>query len=75
MGNNQNNIDAQSIKSQDRVALLMENLWLRHKAGLKQRSCNVYMVKLPPLTEEEFKEIRKSDVSEYDQEELFGGFV
>ena len=75
MGNNQNNIDAQSIKSLDGVALLMENLWLRHKAGWKQRPCNVYMVELPPPTEEEFKGIRKSDVSEYGQEELYGGFV
>ena len=26
----------------------MENLWLRHKAGMKQRPSNVYMVELPP---------------------------
>lgn len=75
MENNHNNIDVQSVKSPDGVALLMENLWLRHKAGLKQRSCNVYMVELPPPTEEELREARKSDVAEYDQEELFGGFV
>ena len=75
MEKDQNNIDVQSIKSPDGVALLMDNLWLRHKVGLKQRSCNVYMVELPPPTEAEFKEIRKSDVSEYDQEELYGGFV
>lgn len=43
MENNHNNIDVQSVKSPDGVALLMENLWLRHKAGLKQRSCNVYI--------------------------------
>ena len=30
----------------------MENLWLRHKAGMKQRPSNVYMVELPPPTEE-----------------------
>lgn len=46
MENNQSNIDAPSIKSPDGVALLMENLWLRHKAGLKQRPCNVYLVDL-----------------------------
>lgn len=75
MENNQSNIDAPSIKSPDGVALLMENLWLRHKAGLKQRPCNVYLMELPPPTEEELREARKSDMSEYGQEELFGGFV
>lgn len=75
MENNQSNIDAPSIKSPDGVALLMEKLWLRHKAGLKQRPCNVYLVELPPPTEEELSEARKSDMSEYGQEELFGGFA
>lgn len=45
-----------SIQSPDGVALLMENLWLRHKAGIKQRPCNVFMVELPPPTEEELAE-------------------
>lgn len=53
----------------------MEKLWLRHKAGLKQRPRNVYLGELPPPTEEELSEARKSDMSEYGQEELFGGFV
>lgn len=75
MGNNQSDIDAPSIKSPDGIALLMGNLWLRHKAGLKQRPCNVYLVELPPPTDEELREARKSDMSEYGQEELFGGFV
>lgn len=75
MENNQSNIDAPSIKPPDGVALLMENLCLRHKAGLKQRPCNVYLVELPPPTEEELRETRKSDMSEYGQEVLFGGFV
>lgn len=75
MENNQSDIEAPSIKSPDGVALLMENLWLRHKAGLKQRPCNVYLVELPLPTEEELREARKSDMSEYGQEELFGGFV
>ena len=65
MEKDQNNIDVQSIKSQDGVALLLENLWLRHKAGVKQRPCNVYMVELPPPTEEELREARKSAVAEY----------
>ena len=46
-----------SIQSPDGVALLMENLWLRHKAGMKQRPCNVFMVELPPPTEEEWRKL------------------
>ena len=37
----------------------MENLWLRHKAGMKQRPSNVYMVELPLPTEEELAEARQ----------------
>ena len=48
-----------TIQSPDEVALLMENLWLRHKAGMKQRPSNVYMVELPPPTEEELAEARQ----------------
>lgn len=33
-----------SIQSPEGVSLLMENLWLRHKAGMKQRPRNIYMV-------------------------------
>lgn len=47
-----------SIQSPDGVALLMENLWLRHKTGMKQHPCNVYMVELPPPTEEELGRAR-----------------
>lgn len=35
----------------------------------------MYIFELPPPTEEELREARKSDVAEYDQEELFDGFV
>lgn len=48
-----------TIQSPDGVALLMENLWLRHKAGIKQRPSNVYMVELPLPTEEELAEARQ----------------
>lgn len=48
-----------TIQSPDGVALLMENLWLRHKAGMKQRPCNVFMVELPPPTEEDLAEARQ----------------
>ena len=53
-----------SIQSPEGVALLMKNLWLRHKAGMQQRPCNVYLVELPPQTEEELAEAtRKRTVS------------
>ena len=41
-----------TIHSPECVSLLMENLWLRHKVGMKQRPNNVFIVKLPPPTEE-----------------------
>ena len=44
---------SKTIHSPEEVALLMENIWLHHKAGMKQRSDNVFFVDLPPLTEEE----------------------
>lgn len=37
-----------TIHSPEGVSLLMENLWLRHKAGMKQRPSNVYMVECLP---------------------------
>lgn len=45
------------IQSPEGVTRMMENLWLRHKAGLKQRGNNVFWVDFPPLTEEEKAEI------------------
>lgn len=42
---------------------------------MKQHANNVFMVELPPPAEEELREVRKSDGTEYDQEKLFGGFV
>ncbi len=45
-------LNSQTI-SLENVGLLMENIWLRHQAGVKQRSKNVYMVELPPPTPEE----------------------
>ena len=57
----------------------MENLWLRHKAGMKQRPSNVYMVELPPPTEEELAEARrkaKGDNRPDDApEELYGAWI
>ncbi|MDE6022520.1 MAG: hypothetical protein K2G13_03355 [Muribaculaceae bacterium] len=63
----------------------MGNMWLRHKSGMKQRSDNIFLVSLPPLTEEEKEMInRRKNANrqekakqrpEYTQEELFGGWV
>ena len=68
-----------SIQSPDGVALLMENLWLRHKAGIKQCPCNVFMVELPPPTEEELAEARgtalENDRPDDDPEELYGAWI
>ena len=50
-----------TINSPEGVRLLMENIWLRHKTGIGQRRNNVYMVDLPPLTEEEKEAIRLAD--------------
>lgn len=68
-----------TIQSPDGVALLMENLWLRHKAGIKQRPSNVYMVELPLPTEEELAEARQKtqDDSRPDDEpeDLYGAWI
>ncbi|MDE5664290.1 MAG: hypothetical protein K2I37_09700 [Muribaculaceae bacterium] len=68
-----------TIKSPEGVALLMENLWLRHKTGMKQRPCNVFMVELPPLTEEELAETRqKTQDDAYpddDPEVVYGAWI
>ncbi len=49
---------SQKISSEN-VGLLMENIWLRRQAGLKQRSNNVYMVELPHPTPEELSKNRR----------------
>lgn len=52
---------SQSIKSPEGVKLLMENIWLRHQAGMKQRPNKVYIVELPPPTTEELAQMRGED--------------
>lgn len=68
-----------TIKSPYGVSLIMENLWLRHKAGMKQRPCNVFMVELPPPTEEELAEARQKTQEntrqEDEPEELYGAWI
>ena len=68
-----------TIQSPEGVALLMENLWLRHKAGIKQRPSNVYMVELPLPTEEELAEARQKMQENArlndEPEELYGAWI
>ncbi len=45
--------DRQSVKSPDGMTQLLENLWLRHRAGMKPSKNNIFMVELPPPTPEE----------------------
>ncbi len=35
-------IKSKTLQSPEGVALLMENMWLRHKVGMKKRSDNVF---------------------------------
>lgn len=67
-----------TIKSPEGVSLLMENMWLRHRAGMQQRPCNVFMAELPPLTEEEKAALRseKQEKSiDEDSEEFYCAFI
>lgn len=77
--NNETLNDMKTIQSPDGVALLMENLWLRHKAGMKQRPCNVFMVELPPPTDEELAEARRksqeNSCPDDDPEEFYGAWI
>lgn len=67
------------IHSPEGVSLLMENIWLRHKAGMKPLPNNVYMVELPPPTEEELAEARRKSKEDSrpddDPEELYGAWI
>ena len=56
----------------------MENLWLRHKVGMKQRPNNVFIVKLPPPTEELAEARRKTQEitrQDYEPEKLYGAWI
>ncbi|UKI43482.1 MAG: hypothetical protein L6U16_10590 [Porphyromonadaceae bacterium] len=68
-----------TIKSPEGVALLMQNLWLRHNAGMAQRKDNVFMVELPLPTEKELKETHREiqDNSRRDDasDELYGAWI
>lgn len=68
-----------TIQSPEGVSVLMENLWLRHKAGIKQRPNNVYMVELPPPSEEGLVEARRKAKEncrpDDEPEELYGVWI
>lgn len=70
-----------NIQSPYGVSMLMENLWLRSKAGLKQRPCQVFMVELPPPIEQELAEDRRPKnldtrlQDEEDADEYFGAWI
>lgn len=68
-----------TIQSPDGLTLIMENLWLRHKAGIKQRPDNIFMVELPPPSEEELAEARQKTQEntrqEDELEELYGAWI
>ena len=67
-----------AIKSPEGVSLLMENMWLRHRAGMQQRPSNVFMVELPPLTEEEKAALRSEKQDKFtdeDSEEFYCAFI
>ena len=37
-----------NLKSNEEIVRLLENLWLRHKAGLPQRKDNAFWIEMPP---------------------------
>lgn len=51
-------LDSQKITTEN-IGMLMENIWHRHKVGLRQRPNNVYMVELPPPTQEEIAKTKR----------------
>mgnify|MGYP000708095986 CR=1 FL=1 len=57
----------------------MENIWLRHKTGMPQRAGNVFMVELPPPTDEELAEARRQTQEnarpDDEPEELYGAWI
>ena len=43
--------DKQHVKTSEGVVNLLEELWIRHKAGLKQPKNNIFWVDFPPPTD------------------------
>ena len=75
--------DRQRITTPEGVSKLMAEMWLRHKAGLKQPENNVFWVDFHPLTEEEMTEIESKEKAELEAskekddepEDLYGGWI
>ena len=71
------------IKAPEGIARLVEEMWIRHKAGLNQPEHNVYMVDFHPLTEEEKAEIEAEKKAELEAakdkddtpEDLYGAWI
>ncbi|MBD5350756.1 MAG: hypothetical protein HDR89_07755 [Bacteroides sp.] len=70
--------DLKHINAPEGVSLLMEHLWLRHRRRFKQRPNNIFIVDLPPLTEEEKQQLNSSSSAcpqDYSPEELYGAWI
>lgn len=52
------------INSSEGITRLLEDMWYRHKAGIKQPQNNVFWVELPPLTDEEKAAIEAEKAAE-----------
>ena len=63
-----------TIKSPDEVALLMREMWIRHVAGIQQRRNNVFIVELPPETDENEDNSLNKGIH-YEPEELYGVWI
>lgn len=69
--NDFNPLTDKTIKSPEGVHSLLESLWYRRKSGHNSNGNNVYMVDLPPLTEEEKSQIdRRTTVKPKDTREV-----
>ena len=54
------------IKGPEGITSLMVNMWLRHKARIKQPENNAFWIDFPPLTEEEKAAIASQKKTELD---------
>lgn len=75
--------EKQRITTPEGVSKLMEELWLRHKAGLKQPENNMFWVDFPPQTADEQAEIEAKKKAELEAskanndkpEDLYGAWI
>lgn len=68
--NDFNPLTDKTIKSPEGVHSLLESLWYRRKSGHNSNCNNVYMVDLPPLTEEEKSQIDNKKIKPKDTREV-----